>query len=90
MTVGQMTDAIDLTNVLLAIIGVLGGVIVWGLKGLSMRVLTKLNEVDLRQMDDCTRRFADAEHNTETHTRLFKEVEELEKRVTAIEAKLLK
>lgn len=89
MTVGQMTDAIDLTNVLLAIIGVLGGVIVWGLKGLSMRVLTKLNEVDLWQMD-CSRRFADAEHNTETHARLFKEVEELEKRVTAIEAKLLK
>lgn len=89
MTVGQMTDAIDLTNVLLAIIGVFGGVIVWGLKGLSMRVLTKLNEVDLRQMD-CTRRFADAEYNTETHTRLFKEVEELEKRVTAIETKLLK
>ena len=89
MTVGQMTDAIDLTNVLLAIIGVLGGVIVWGLKGLSMRVLTKLNEVDLRQMY-CSRRFADAEHNTETHARLFKEVEELEKRVTAIEAKLLK
>lgn len=89
MTVGQMTDAIDLTNVLLAIIGVFGGVIVWGLKGLSMRVLTKLNEVDLRQMD-CSRRFADAEHNTETHARIFKEVEELEKRVTAIEAKLLK
>ena len=87
MTVGQMTDAIDLTNVLLAIIGVFGGVIVWGLKGLSMRVLTKLS--DLRQMD-CSRRFADAEHNTETHARLFKEVEELEKRVTAIEAKLLK
>ena len=83
-----MTDAEEL-NILLGVIGAFGGIIIWGMKGFSMRIISKLNDVDVRQME-CTRRFADAEHNAETHSRIFRQIEDLDKRISVIETKLMK